>query len=395
MTIGSHERQNPLERRRTLIRQMYGDMIGRRIEDVPTPAMLVDLAAAERNIARMARALETMRAEIRPHIKVHKSAELATKQISAGAIGLSVATVWEAVALAWAGLDNLFVVNTVAHPEKIRVLAKLAREHNVLVAVDQVANAAALSAAAAAEGSQLGVMIEVDTGMDRAGVDSEDDAIALAKDVSALDNLKLEGITGYEGHCSLEFDEELLIVKQRAAMDMFLQIAERMESIGIPCPIRSAGGTVSWKLTAERSGVTEIQAGSYVLMDNFHGTRVPGGFEHALTIATTVISRPPNRLIVDAGNKSIGIGGGPSLVGTDLEVLRFDEEHGIFVVAPSASSNPEPELPVGAWVRLVPGYAPATVNMYDNYYVIAEGQVVDVWPVFPRGPGHNGLIELP
>ena len=395
MTIGSHERQNPLERRRTLIRQMYGDMIGRRIEDVPTPAMLVDLAAAERNIARMARALETMRAEIRPHIKVHKSAELATKQISAGAIGLSVATVWEAVALAWAGLDNLFVVNTVAHPEKIRVLAKLAREHNVLVAVDQVANAAALSAAAAAEGSQLGVMIEVDTGMDRAGVDSEDDAIALAKDVSALDNLKLEGITGYEGHCSLEFDEELLIVKQRAAMDMFLQIAERMESIGIPCPIRSAGGTVSWKLTAERSGVTEIQAGSYVLMDNFHGTRVPGGFEHALTIATTVISRPPNRLIVDAGNKSIGIGGGPSLVGADLEVLRFDEEHGIFVVAPSASSNPEPELPVGAWVRLVPGYAPATVNMYDNYYVIAEGQVVDVWPVFPRGPGHNGLIELP
>ena len=203
-----------------------------------------------------------MRAEIRPHIKVHKSAELATKQISAGAIGLSVATVWEAVALAWAGLDNLFVVNTVAHPEKIRVLAKLAREHNVLVAVDQVANAAGLSAAAAAEGSQLGVMIEVDTGMDRAGVDSEDDAIALAKDVSALDNLKLEGITGYEGHCSLEFDEELLIVKQRAAMDMFLQIAERMESIGIPCPIRSAGGTVSWKLTAERSGVTEIQAGA-------------------------------------------------------------------------------------------------------------------------------------
>jgi D-serine deaminase-like pyridoxal phosphate-dependent protein len=100
-------------------------------------------------------------------------------------------------------------------------------------------------------------------------------------------------------------------------------------------------------------------------------------------------------LIVDAGNKSIGIGGGPSLVGADLEVLRFDEEHGIFVVAPSAASDPEPELPVGAWVRLVPGYAPATVNMYDNYYVIADGQVVDVWPVFPRGPGHNGLIALP
>jgi D-serine deaminase-like pyridoxal phosphate-dependent protein len=395
MTMGTHETQNPLERRRMLIREMYGNMIGRRVEDVPTPAMLVDLAAAERNIARMATALKSMPAEIRPHIKVHKSAELATRQVDAGAIGLSVATVWEAVALAWAGLDNLFVVNTVAHPEKIRVLAELAREHHVLVAVDQVANAAELSAAAAAAGSQLGVMIEVDTGMDRAGVDAEDDAIALAKELSGFDHLRLEGITGYEGHCSLEFDQQLLVVKQRAAMDMFLQIADRMESLGIPCPIRSAGGTVSWKLTAERPGVTEIQAGSYVLMDNFHGRRVPGGFEHALTIATTVISRPPNRLIVDAGNKSIGVGGGPSLLGGDLEVLRFDEEHGIFVVVSSLAADPQPDLRVGAWVRLIPGYAPTTVNMYDNYYVIADGHVVDVWPVFPRGPGHNGLTELP
>ena len=175
---------------------------------MPTPALLVDLAAAERNIARMATALKDMPAEIRPHIKVHKSVELATRQVAAGAIGLSVATVWEAVALAWAGLDNLFVVNTVSHPEKIRVLAELARTIDVLVAVDELANAAALSAAAGAAGSQLGVMIEVDTGMDRAGVDAEEDAVTLAKEISALENLRLEGITGYEGHCSLEFDEQ-------------------------------------------------------------------------------------------------------------------------------------------------------------------------------------------
>ncbi len=130
-------------------------------------------------------------------------------------------------------------------------------------------------------------------------------------------------------------------------------------------------------------------------MDNFHGHRVPGGFEHALTVATTVISRAPNRLIVDAGNKSIGVGGGPSLVEADLEVFRFDEEHGIFAVAPSGTTDPEPNLLVGSWVRLIPGYAPATVNMYDNYYVVEDGRVVDVWSVFPRGPGHNGLTELP
>jgi D-serine deaminase-like pyridoxal phosphate-dependent protein len=368
---------------------MYGDMIGRRVEEVPTPALLVDLAGAERNIARMATALESLPVVIRPHIKVHKSVELATKQVAAGAIGLSTATVWEAVALAWAGLDDLFVVNTVSHPEKIRVLAELARGRHVMVAVDQAANAADLSAAADAADSQLGVLIEVDTGMDRAGVDAEEEAIALAKQVLALDHLRLEGITGYEGHCSLEFDKEVLIVKQRAAMDMFLNIADRLESVGIGCPVRSAGGTVTWKLTAERPGVTEIQAGTYVLMDNFHGNRVTGGFEHALTVATTVISRPPDRLIVDAGSKSVGVGGGPSLVGVELEALRFDEEHGIFVAGPDLN------LPVGSWLRMIPGYAPATVSMYDCYYVVADDRVVDVWPVFPRGPGHNGLIELP
>ena len=259
----------------------------------------------------------------------------------------------------------------------------------MLVAIDDSANADELAAAAAAASSELGVLIEIDTGMDRAGVDTEEDAIALAKHVVALDHLRLEGITGYEGHCSLEFDPDALVVKQRAAMEMFLQVAERMESLGIPCPIRSAGGTVTWKLAAERPGVTEIQAGTYVLMDNFHASRVSGGFEFALTVAATVISRPPNRLIVDAGNKSIGVGGGPSLVGSDLEAFRFDEEHGIF------SAGPDVAVPVGTWVQLIPGYAPGTVNMYDNFYVVENGIVTDVWPVFPRGPGHNGLTQLP
>ena len=388
MTNDSRGAFNPLERRRAVIRDLYGDMIGRRVEEVPTPALLLDLAAAERNIARMATALRTTQAEIRPHIKVHKSVELAAKQVAAGAIGLSTATVWEAVALAWAGLDNLFVVNTVAHPTKIRVLADLARSRHVLVAVDDATNAAELSAAAAA-GSELSVLIEVDTGMDRAGVDAEQDAIALARQVMALDHLRLEGITGYEGHCSLEFDPDVLVVKHCAAMDMFLHVAQRMESLGLPCEVRSAGGTVTWKLTAERPGITEIQAGTYLFMDNFHGTRVPGGFEYALTVAATVISRPPNRLILDAGNKSISVAGGPSLVGFELGALRFDEEHAIFV------AGPDVDLPVGTWMRLTPGYAPGTTNMYDNYCVVQDDKVADVWPVFPRGPGHNGLIQLP
>jgi D-serine deaminase-like pyridoxal phosphate-dependent protein len=382
--------RDPVALHRAFMRDVYAGAIGRRAPEVPTPALLLDLTVAQRNIARMAEALQGLNANIRPHIKVHKSIELARLQVNAGATGLSTATVWEACALAWGGLDDLFVVNTVTHPEKRRILAELARDHRVLVAVDDPANAVQLSDAAKSAGSELGVLIEVDTGMDRAGVDTVEDAVALAKHVVAAGHLRLEGITGYEGHCSLEPDQERRTSKQQAAMDLFLQVADHLESLGYPCPIRSAGGTATWKLSAEREGVTEIQAGTYVVMDNFHGRMVPE-FEHALTVATTVISRPPGRLIVDAGNKSVGTGGGPSLMGADLEALRFDEEHGVFIAPP----EPDLDLPVGSWLRMVPGYAPATVNMYDVYYVVDDDQVVDVWPVFPRGPGHNGLLDVP
>jgi D-serine deaminase-like pyridoxal phosphate-dependent protein len=379
---------DPVVRHREFIRDMYGGAIGAPVTHIPTPALVLDRTAAERNIARMAGALGELNTTIRPHVKVHKSIELARLQAAAGATGFSTATVWEAVALAWAGLDDLFVVNTVTHPEKLRVLAELARHRRVLVAVDDAVNAAELSRAARVAGSQLGVLIEVDTGMDRAGVDTVEEALALAKEVVARDHLHLEGLTGYEGHCSLEPDEQLRTVKQHAAMDLFLQVAERLESQGYPCPIRSAGGTATWRLSAEREGVTEIQAGTYVVMDNFHRRMAPE-FEHALTVATTVISRPAGRLIVDAGSKSVGTGGGPSLIGADLGTVRFDEEHGVF------SSRQELDLPLGSVLQMVPGYAPSTVNMYDAYYVVENERVVDVWPVFPRGPGHNGLLAVP
>lgn len=139
------------------------------------------------------------------------------------------------------GLDDIFVVNIVSHPEKVRVLAELARSHRVLVAVDNATNASQLSDAARTAGSRVGVLIEVDTGMDRAGVDTEEEALARARHLPSCERLNFEGLTGYEGHCSLESDEQRRLTKQRAAMDVFLRIADRLESAGYPCPIRSAG----------------------------------------------------------------------------------------------------------------------------------------------------------
>jgi D-serine deaminase-like pyridoxal phosphate-dependent protein len=369
------------------VRLEYGTAIGQRRDELITPALVLDIDAAQRNIDHMASELKQMgAATIRPHYKTHKSPDLARRQLRAGAGGLSMATVWEAAILAAAGMDDLFVVNTVAHPAKLRVLAELAREHRVLVAVDEAANAAAQSAAAVTAGSTLGIMVEVDTGMDRCGVDSAADCLAVARQVMDLPGLRFEGITGYEGHCSLTPDHDLRHERQREAMKFFTGVAELLEAHGIPCPIRSAGGIATWNWTAAYPGLTEIQAGTYVVMDNFHGQMAPG-FEHSLTIQATVISRQSGKVIVDAGNKSVADPADVTMVGHDHKVLRFDEEHGIFDAAEGSA------LRVGDPVALVPGYSPSTVNWYDAYHVVHEDVVVDIWPIIPRGPGHHGITD--
>jgi D-serine deaminase-like pyridoxal phosphate-dependent protein len=365
-------------------RDAYGQAIGSSRPQLVTPALVLDLPSARRNIDRMAKAMRDLGSTIRPHIKVHKSPELARLQVEAGAIGLSVATVWEAVVAAAAGLDHLFVVNTVAGERKVRTVAELARGVDLMVAVDDAANARDLSAAAVSAGSTLGVVIEVDTGMDRGGVDTAEAAVALARAVSTLPGLALRGITGYEGHCALTPERELRQARQRTAMSMFVGVAEALERHGFPCPIRSAGGTATWDWTAVFPGVTEIQAGTYVVMDNFHG-RMVDGFEHSLTVQATVVSTPPGRIVVDAGSKSIGDGDLSSIVGHTEPAFRFDEEHGIF-----AALDPR-DLSVGDVVALVPGYSPSTVNAFDVFHVIEDETVVDIWPVIPRGPGHHGL----
>jgi D-serine deaminase-like pyridoxal phosphate-dependent protein len=369
-------------------RQEYGGSIGQRRAELVTPALVLDIDAAQRNIDHMASELKSIGgATIRPHYKTHKSPDLARRQLAAGARGLSMATVWEAAILAAAGMDDLFVVNTVAHPAKLAALADLARDHRIMVAVDDAANAAALSAAAVAAGSTLGIMVEVDTGMDRCGVDSAADCLTLARRVADLPGLRFEGITGYEGHCSLTRENDLRHERQQEAMAFFTGVAALLDADGIGCPIRSAGGIATWNWTAAFPGITEIQAGTYVVMDNFHGVMVPG-FEHSLTIQATVISRQSGKVIVDAGSKSVADPADVSMVGHDLPVFRFDEEHGIFDATGGSA------LRVGDAVALVPGYSPSTVNWYDAYHVVQDDVVVDIWPVIPRGPGHHGISDL-
>jgi len=375
-----------IQETRDRVRRAYGSAIGRKRHDLITPALILDLPVARRNIAKMADRIKTMPAKLRPHIKVHKSPELARMQVDAGAIGISTATVWEAIVMIRSGLDSIFVVNTIAGREKIAALAAIARDAEVMVAVDDAQNAGDIAAAARAAKSTVGVLIEVDTGMDRAGVDTPEQAVELARRLAGLDGIRLLGVTGYEGHCSLTPERDLRAQRQRAAMSMLVEAAQKILAADLPCPIVSAGGTATWDWTATTPGVTEIQAGSYAVMDNFHFP-MAGDFEKALTVLATVISRPPDRVIVDAGNKSLGAPALSTIRGHDLKGFRFDEEHGVFV---ADASYP---LHVGDVVELVPGYAPGTVNWYDAYHVVEGDRVTDIWPVIPRGPGHGGLIS--
>jgi D-serine deaminase-like pyridoxal phosphate-dependent protein len=367
------------------VKRAYGSAIGRHKTELVTPALVLDLPAARRNIAKMAGRLKTMPAKLRPHIKVHKSPELAKLQVEAGAIGISTATVWEAIVMVRRGLDSIFIVNTIAGREKIAALAEVARGADVMVAIDDAGNAADVAAAARSAGSEVGVLIEVDTGMDRAGVDTPEQAAALARQIAGLKGLRFLGVTGYEGHCSLTPERDLRASRQKTAMAVLVEAADRIIDAGVPCPILSAGGTATWDWTATTPRITEIQAGSYVVMDNFHFP-MAGDFEHALTVMATVISRPPERIILDAGNKSLGAPALTTIRGHDLPGFRFDEEHGIF------AASPDHPLHVGDVVELVPGYSPATVNWYDAFHVVDGDRVVDIWPVIPRGPGHGGLI---
>ena len=356
----------------------YRAAIGRSRSELETPALLLDLDIARQNIAVMAGHMERAGKSLRPHTKTHKAPQIARLQVDAGAIGVSTATAWEAIVMIDAGVDDILVANEVVGPSRIRALAEAARDGRVTVAVDSAANLDDLSAAAVAAGSVIGVLVEVDVGMNRGGVRSKEEALDVARHAVSLPGIEWRGAMGYEGHCMLEPDRGLRITKQGKAMTHLFEVVDHLAADGIECEIVSAGGTGTYDLIAAHPRVTELQAGSYVFMDAFHGSLIPG-FDVALTVLATVMGRHGDRVILDAGRKGVGIDLMlPSPVGIEATTAFVDEEHtGIDVPA----SSP---LRYGDTVELMAGYGPTTVNLYGRYHVIEGGVVTDIWPVMAR-----------
>jgi D-serine deaminase-like pyridoxal phosphate-dependent protein len=375
-----------IEQAHERVRSLHGPAIGRPRDDLTTPALILDLEVLQANLAFMAEHMRDAPAALRAHVKVHKSPHIARLEVAAGAIGVGCATVWEAIVMARAGIPDVFVINEVVGAETVRALALLAREAQVKVAADDAGQVDVLSAAAVAAGSTIGVLIDVDEGMHRCGVASAEEALPLARRIAAAPGLDFLGLTGYEGHCSLEFDPHKRHAMAREAMALFTGIADHLAANGLPCQIVSAAGTGTWEVTSRYPGVTEIQPGSYATMDGHHRGLDPR-FGWAVTVLASVISRRPDRIVLDAGSKTVGASHGV-LKGWDLEVYRFDEEHSIFSVDAACP------LGVGDTVEILCNYTPFAIGYFEAYHVVQGGRVIDIWPVMPRGPESRWLLDL-
>lgn len=368
------------------VRDTYQDAIGRRRDELITPALLLDLSILRSNIDAMS-AWARDRVYVRPHAKTPKCVEIARLQIAAGAIGITTATVWEAITMLRAGIDDVLIANEVVGGEKIALLADAARIGQVTVAVDDGRNAEQLSAAATSAGAEIGVLVDVDVGLRRGGVRTLEAARAVAGSITRLPGLRLRGVMGYEGHVVTEPDRELRAWKAAQAMEQLMTYVDQLQGDGFSIDIVSAGGTNTFDMTGAHPRVTEIQVGSYALMDMAYAPLTPA-FRPALTILATVVSRQGTTAVLDCGTKVVAVDMAlprpPDGCGS---VREIHEEH-LLLDMPEAG-----RLALGERVELVVGFCGGTVNLHDVYHVVMGHEVVDVWPIIARGPGRSLSYE--
>jgi 3-hydroxy-D-aspartate aldolase len=354
--------------------------------EIPTPALVVDVAAMDRNIERMAAFFRTGPCRLRPHVKAHKTPEIARRQLAAGGCsGLTCATVSEAEAVAALGA-GLLVANEPVGPGKADRLAALAARVEVIAAVDSRAGLEALAGPARRAGTTIGILVDVNVGQMRCGLPPGRDAVALAERVAATPGVVLRGVMGYEGHLQPIADRAERGAKARQAMSALVATARLLREAGLPCDIVSAGGTGTYDISGRVDGVTEIQAGSYALMDSDYG-RLDVPFEQAFWVLGTVISRPePSRCVADCGHKAMTKDHGlPTVRGIEgATVTALNDEHATIAIPPASP------LQVGDRLYLRPSHTDPTMNLHDAVYALEGERVVGVWPVAARGyPEHR------
>jgi len=369
---------------------------GMRFGEIDTPALVVDLDAFERNLARMADAAREAGVRLRPHAKTHKSPVIARKQVALGAVGVCCQKVSEAEILVEGGVEDVLVSNEVVGERKLERLALLARRARVGVCVDDAGNAKAISGAAKKFGAEIEVLVEIDVGAGRCGVSSAAEAVLLAEAVNALPGLRFGGLQAYQGaaqHLRSAAERKAAIGK---ATEITRQAVEMLAGAGLECRTVGGAGTGTFELEAASGVWNELQAGSYIFMDaDYSRNRGEDGgpfetFEHALFVLSTVMSLPAaKRAVLDAGLKALAFDSGPPRLHgrAGLSYEGASDEHGKLSIG-----DANEKLALGDKLLLVPGHCDPTVNLHDWYVGVRgmgwEGAFVEaVWPVAARGAG--------
>jgi len=352
------------------------------LHEVNTPALLIDLDVMEANIRKLPEQLRGKRCAYRPHSKAHKSPFIAHKQIQAGANGIACQTLDEAEVMVFGGVPEILLTHMVVTPEKISRLVNLARHSRFLVTVDCAENVKAIGSAASLQGVEIGVLVEIDVGQKRTGVPPLKPAVELAQVAQHQRGVTFRGIMGYEGHlqCSiLDFNERKR--KCEEALAPVIETRDKLVDAGLPVEIVSSGGTGTYNIACDIAGVTEIQPGSYVIMDGrYHLIETCGrDFGCALSVLATVVSKPTStRAIVDMGWKAcsveyqiFGWDGMPhpkNLSGVDYWV--GGDEHGVLTIKDSGV-----QLSLGDKIEFIPSHCDTTVNLHDKFYGVRKGEV--------------------
>jgi len=357
-------------------------LIGAFKTEADTPALLVDLDVMEANIGRVAEICRTGGVGWRPHTKGQKTLEIIRRELASGAFGVTCAKLGEAEVLAANGIRDILIANQIVGATKTQRLAELTAIADPIVAVDSTAHVAELGAAMQGSDRTLRVVVEVDTGMHRAGVLPGPAVVALARAITDQPGLRFAGVMGWEAHTVGIADPAEKARAVAAAIGQLTASADACRAAGMPVAIVSCGGTGSFPYCAQQPGVTEIQAGGAIFSDMLYRTRFHLDFPPALTVLATVTSRPTDRrVIIDAGKKTMSSDGAvPLPLGVAAQGVALSAEHGTIDLAEPS------DLPrIGDRLELIVGYSDTTVHLHEEIVAVRDGRIEAIWRVAGRG----------
>ncbi len=356
---------------------------GTSIDSIDTPCLIVDMDLVDKNLNTLFSKFNGRGVNVRPHLKTVKSPEFAKLLIREGAIGVCVAKVAEAEVMADAGIEDILITTEIVGAPKLARLAKLISSHQqVKVVVDSKFGVEGMQQVASQADVKLDVLIELNVGQNRAGVEPGEPALALANEIVKHKNLNLIGVQGYEGHLQLLTDED---ERQRLcsdAMKKLLQTVALLRDNSHPISIITTGGTGTSEYCAD-AGANEVQPGSFIFMDGAYRRAIGNRYDNALTLIATVISKPAsNRCVIDAGVKSLSTDSGNAELKASSQITYrpAGDEHGILESATDSIS-----LNIGDRVELIPSHIDTTVNLHDFYYCHRGGTIENIWRLAARG----------